>query len=224
LNETADERPRIVVADYGAGNLHSVARALEITGADVLVTEDADAFAGADALVFPGDGAAASAMRGLRERGMIEPLRRFVASGRPFLGVCLGQQVLMGWSDEDGGVACLGVIPGRVVRLPPGLKVPHIGWNQVERRRWHRLFEDVPDGANFYFVHSYVVVPDDPDAVVASTDYGGAFASVVAQGNVVATQFHPEKSAGAGLVVYRNFVKWARDSARATGQAIREYA
>ena len=207
--------------DYGAGNLRSVARALEVEGAEAVVTEDPRHLATADGIVVPGDGAAASAMRGLAERGLIGPLREAVASGRPFLGVCLGMQVLMSWSDEDGGVECLGIIPGRVARLPEGLKVPHIGWNQVRQRRAHLLFAGIPDEANFYFVHSYVVVPDEPGTVVGTTDYGVEFTSVVACDNVVATQFHPEKSAAFGLTMYRNFARWVQAAAE-SGRAARE--
>ena len=222
MNEARERRPRIVVVDYGAGNLRSVARALEIGGADAVLTERPEDLSTADAVIFPGDGAARSAMDGLRERGLVEPIRRAVASGRPFLGVCLGLQVLMSASDEDGGVECLGVIPGRVVRLTTEQKIPHIGWNQVQRRRSHRLFVDVPDGANFYFVHSYVVVPDDPGCIVATTDYGLAFASVLAVDNVAATQFHPEKSADVGMRVYRNFVRWAGENAGSIERSVRE--
>ena len=218
LNE---RRPRVAVVDYGAGNLRSVARALEVEGAEPLVTDAPADLAAADGIIVPGDGAARSAMRGLTERGLIEPIRDAVASGRPFLGVCLGMQVLMSWSDEDGGVACLGIVPGRVVRLPEELKIPHIGWNQVRQRQPHPLFAGIPDGANFYFVHSYAVVPDDPAAVIGTTDYGVEFASVVARNNVVATQFHPEKSAGVGLIMYRNFARWVRASTE-SGSAARE--
>jgi glutamine amidotransferase len=214
-----ERRPRIAVVDYGAGNLRSVARALEVEGAEAVVTEDPRDLVAADGVVVPGDGAAASAMRGLAERGLIGPLREAVASGRPFLGVCLGMQVLMSWSDEDGGVACLGIIPGRVARLPEGLKIPHIGWNQVRQRRAHPLLAGIPDEANFYFVHSYVVVPDDPAMVAGTTEYGVVFASVVARDNIVATQFHPEKSASVGLAMYRNFVRWAGAPTVAKGAA-----
>ena len=205
-----ETQPRIVVVDYGAGNLRSVARALESAGAIPVVTEHAHDFAQADGLVLPGVGAAGAAMNGLRQRDLVGALHEVVASGRPFLGVCLGLQVLMSRSDEDGGVDCLGIIPGRVERLPDGLKIPHIGWNQVRQRQPLRVFDGIPDGANFYFVHSYVVVPEDPTVIAGVTDYGGEFASVLASGNVVATQFHPEKSADTGLRLYRNFVEWVR--------------
>ncbi|MGH2460258.1 MAG: imidazole glycerol phosphate synthase subunit HisH [Chloroflexota bacterium] len=215
-------RPRIAVVDYGAGNLRSVARALEAAGAEPVVTDRASELDRVAGLVLPGVGAAGAAMRGLGARGLIEPLRRAVASGRPFLGVCLGLQVLMASSDEDGGVACLGVVPGRVQKLPDGLKIPHMGWNQVRQQLAHRVFEGIPDEANFYFVHSYAVVPDDPRLIVGLTDYGAPFASAIGFDNVVATQFHPEKSAGHGLQVYRNFVRWAAELRPATESSDRE--
>ncbi len=210
--DTNQPRPRVVVVDYGAGNLRSVARALEAAGAEAIVTERGRDFVGADALVLPGVGAAGAAMRGLIARDLVGPVRDAVASGRPFLGVCLGLQVLMTWSDEDGGVECLGIVPGRVVRLPDGLKIPHIGWNQVHQEKPHCLFNDIPDQANFYFVHSYVVVPDNRSVIAGTTDYGLPFTSVIAIGNIFASQFHPEKSAAHGLRLYRNFVDWAQET------------
>jgi glutamine amidotransferase len=218
------ERPRIVVVDYGAGNLRSVSRALAAVGADPVVSDRPADLATAAGVVLPGVGAAGSAMRGLAERGLVEPLRDVVDHGRPFLGVCLGLQVLLAWSEENDGVACLGVVPGRVVRLPDGLKIPHMGWNQVTQRSPDPLFEGIPDQANFYFVHSYVAVPDDPAAVIGATDYGVEFASVLRAGNVVATQFHPEKSADAGLAFYRNFTRWVRATASSLVGATREHA
>lgn len=201
-------RPRIAVVDYGAGNLRSVARAVETAGAIPVVTDRAADLECADAVILPGVGAAGAAMRGLVARDLVGPIHAAVASGRPFLGVCLGLQVLMTGSDEDGGVECLGIVPGQVRRLPSGLKVPHMGWNQVQQCQQHRIFDAIPDDTNFYFVHSYVVAPDDPAVTVGTTDYGGAFTSVIAAGNVVATQFHPEKSATRGLQIYRNFARW----------------
>lgn len=200
------------MVDYGAGNLRSVARALEAAGATVTVTDRGRDLLAAEAVVLPGVGAAGAAMRGLATRDLIGPLHEVVRSGRPFLGVCLGLQVLMSSSEEDGGVECLGIVPGTVRRLPSDLKVPHMGWNQVEQRVSHRIFAGVPDRANFYFVHSYVVVPDHPAAIAGTTDYGVTFTSAIASANVVATQFHPEKSASAGLKLYENFVQWARES------------
>lgn len=209
-----DRELRIVVVDYGAGNLRSVSRALASAGIVPNVTSDSAELDEADGVVLPGVGAAGSAMRGLSARGLVDPLRAYVGSGRPLLGVCLGLQVMLSGSDEDGGVECLGIIPGRVVRLPPGLKAPHIGWNQVEHVQPHPVFARIPDSSDFYFVHSYYAVPDDPAAVIGVTEYGVRFASAIARENVVATQFHPEKSARDGLQVYRNFVDWVRNPAK----------
>ena len=214
-----DEDLKIVVVDYGAGNLRSVARALSHAGVSPIVTEDPRALEGAHGVVLPGVGAAGSAMSGLAARGLVDPLRAYVRSGRPFLGVCLGLQVLLSRSDEDGGVECLGIIPGRVVRLPAGLKTPHIGWNQVDQSRPHPIFAEIPNSANFYFVHSYYAVPDDPSAVIGTTEYGVPFASALAAGSVVATQFHPEKSAADGLQIYQNFTNWVRTGAKAEVEA-----
>lgn len=218
------ERPRIVVVDYGAGNLRSVSRALAAVGADAVVTDRPEDLATAAGVILPGVGAAGSAMRGLAERGLVDPLKNVVRQGRPFLGVCLGLQVLLTWSDEFDGVACLGIVPGKVVRLSDGRKIPHMGWNQVKQRSPDPLFEGIPDRANFYFVHSYVAVPDDSSSVVGVTEYGGEFASVLRAGNVVATQFHPEKSAEAGLAFYRNFTTWVRATASPLVGATRERA
>ncbi len=197
----------LAVLDYGAGNLRSVVRALEVGGARPVVLGDPEALLRADALVFPGVGAAGSAMRRLREGGLDEAVREFYRSGRPILGVCLGLQLLFDLSEEDGGTPGLGLIPGRVRRFPDGLKTPHMGWNQVRRRKDHPILAGIPDGAYFYFVHSYYAEPADPAVVVGTTDYGVDFASVVARENLVATQFHPEKSGRWGLAVYANFLR-----------------
>ncbi len=200
---------KLVIIDYGAGNLRSVAKAFVHLGCAPVVTSAADAVLHAGALVLPGVGAAGDTMRGLRGLGLLDPIRRYVTSGRPFFGVCLGMQVLLTVSEEGGEQQCLGIIPGRVRRLPPGLKVPHMGWNQVHQRRAHPLFADVPEGANFYFVHSYYCEPDDEAVVLGETEYGLPFCSALASGNVLATQFHPEKSGDVGLQIYRNFLRLA---------------
>jgi imidazole glycerol-phosphate synthase subunit HisH len=202
--------PKIVIVDYGAGNLRSVSRAVAHVGPAPSVTADPHDLRDADAVIVPGVGAAADTMRNLREHGMVEPVREYIAAGRPFLGVCMGQQALLTVSEEGGEHECLGVIAGRVKKLPAGQKVPHMGWNTVRQRREHAIFEGIPDDSYFYFVHSYAPVPDDPDVVIGETDYGGTFASVLAKDNVVATQFHPEKSGESGLRMYRNFLKIAR--------------
>ncbi len=199
-------QPKVVIVDYGAGNLRSVSRAVAHAGYEPSVTADPADLRDADALILPGVGAAADTMRNLRERAMVEPVKAYIASGRPFFGVCMGQQALLSVSEEGGEHECLGVIPGRVRRLPPGQKVPHMGWNQVRQRAAHPIFEGIPDESYFYFVHSYVPEPADPSVIVGETDYGVTFASVLARDNIVATQFHPEKSGEMGLRMYKNFL------------------
>ena len=200
----------VVIVDYGAGNLRSVARAVAQAGVEALVSAEPRAVDAARALVLPGVGAAADTMANLRAAGLVEPVRQYIASGRPFLGVCMGLQALFDVSEEGGEHACLGIVPGRVVRFPQGLTVPHMGWNTVELRRPHPVFEGIEQGAYFYFVHSYYPRPADDAAIAAETEYDGVrFASVVARGNLVATQFHPEKSGSDGLRLYANFVRLA---------------
>ncbi|HEY4684762.1 MAG TPA: imidazole glycerol phosphate synthase subunit HisH [Dehalococcoidia bacterium] len=200
---------RVVIVDYGAGNLRSVARAVAYHGYEPVVSCEPRAVDSAEALILPGVGAAADTMRNLQQGGLVEPLRAYIRGGRPFLGVCMGQQALLSVSEEGGEHPCLDVIPGRVRRLPSGQKVPHMGWNQVRQRRAHPIFDGIDDGANFYFVHSYYPDPEDRDVVIGETDYGVAFASVLARDNIVATQFHPEKSSTDGLRFYGNFLRLA---------------
>jgi glutamine amidotransferase len=197
---------KVVVVDYGAGNLHSVSRAVVNAGTRPLVTSNPAYVEDAEALIVPGVGAAADTMANLRRSGFVEPIKQYIASGRPFLGVCMGQQALFDVSEEGGEHECLGVLPGRVVRFSNGLKVPHMGWNQVRQVRPHPIFEGIAEGSYFYFVHSYYPRPDDPDVIIGETEYGVAFPSVIARDNVVATQFHPEKSGEAGLRMYSNFL------------------
>lgn len=199
----------VVIVDYGAGNLRSVAKAVERVGYRPWVTADARTLADARAVIVPGVGAAADTMRNLRERGLVEPITRYVRAGRPFLGVCMGMQALFSFSEEGGGQACLGLVPGTVRRITGELKVPHMGWNTVRQRRAHPVFAGIPDGAYFYFVHSFYAEPEDPDVVIGETDYGGPLPAVIAHDNLVATQFHPEKSGEHGLRLYRNFLDHA---------------
>jgi imidazole glycerol-phosphate synthase subunit HisH len=210
----------IAILDYGAGNLRSVAKALETVGTAPILTDEPRVVAEADGLVVPGQGSAVDAMRNLEGLGLVEPLKQYVASGRPFLGVCLGEQIIFESSEEGSGVTCLGLIPGTVRRLPGGQKVPQIGWNTVRVRIPHPLLDGVPDESYFYFVHSYYVDPADPADVVGETDYGVTFASVVGRANVFATQFHPEKSAGIGLRIYRNFARLCAASAQVQAAAV----
>lgn len=205
----------IVIVDYGAGNLRSVQKAFENLGHAALVTADPEALAVAPAIIFPGQGACPPAMETLRRTGMDIAVHRAIKDGKPFFGVCLGLQLLFDWSDE-GGVPCLGVIPGTVRKLAAGQRVPHMGWNDVRMTRRHPVFDGVPHASLFYFVHSYYGAPADDAWVSGVTDYGGVFCSVAARDNVVATQFHPEKSGATGLRLYDNFVRYfvRRGSAR----------
>ena len=201
-----------VVVDYEMGNLRSVARALERAGATVRVSSDPQALAHAGAVVLPGVGAAGAAMRSLHARGLVGPIRDYIASGRPFLGICLGMQLLLQATDE-GEEPCLGIVSGKVERLPPGLKVPHMGWNWVAFCQDHPLFDGLGQGGHFYFVHSFFPDPEQQDSIVGLTEYGITFCSAIAQGDLLATQFHPEKSGPAGLRIYNNFVSSAAEKA-----------
>ena len=214
-------RPRIAVVDYGAGNLVSIDQGFVTAGAEVAIVRQGFAPGEYDGLVVPGVGAAAPAMARLERRGLVDPILAWIAADRPFLGICLGLQLLFERSDEDGA-ATLGVLGGRTVILEDAPTLPHIGWNQVVRRRDHDLFDGIADGADFYFVHSYAGAPDDAsdDAVLAETTHGRSFASAIARGNVLGVQFHPERSGRDGLRLLGNFVELVRaGSGVATGAA-----
>jgi imidazole glycerol-phosphate synthase subunit HisH len=202
----------IAVVDVCSGNLRSVERALAQVGGDVVVTRDPDVVRRADKVVVPGQGAFGVFMRGLAERGLGDALREAIASGRPYLGICLGLQILFDDSEEQGPCAGLGVIAGRVVRLAPAdprLKVPHIGWNQIAFRRPDPLLAGIAEGAHLYFVHSYHAVPADPSLVTLDAEHGVRLTAAVRQDNLFACQFHPEKSQAVGLQLLRNFVERA---------------
>jgi imidazole glycerol phosphate synthase glutamine amidotransferase subunit len=201
------QSPLVAVVDYGAGNLVSIEQALSAVGASVVLAEDASAVSRADALVVPGVGAAAPAMERLTSQGLVEPIRRWIAEDRPYLGICLGLQVLFEGSDEDGAIT-LGVLPGRTVRLEEAPTLPHIGWNQVVRRVEHPAFAGIRDGADLYFVHSFAGRPasGSEEVVVAETTHGGTFASVVSRGRLLGVQFHPERSGKDGLRLLANVV------------------
>jgi glutamine amidotransferase len=199
----------VAIIDYDAGNTLSVTRALEKVGAMVELTQDPAVVASADAVVLPGVGAFGDCMRKLRARGMEEACGEAFASGKPFLGVCVALQVVFGASEESPGVEGLGFIPGGVVRFKGGdLKVPHIGWNELCVVQDHPVLHGL-DGEAFYFVHSYYPVPEDAGDILGETDYGGRFCSAAGRENLVAVQFHPEKSSRAGLKLYENFLAWA---------------
>ena len=198
----------IAVIDYGAGNLRSAVRALQHVGAELVVTDDPAVITNATAAVLPGVGATRDTMQELERRGLASVIPQIIAAGTPFLGICVGMQVLAQTSEEWGTHACLGVVPGAVRRFPEAVgKVPQIGWNQVSFLTEHPLFDGIPDGADFYFVHSFYVDMPDEQYVVGRTEYGLSFPSVLAFGSVVATQFHPEKSGRWGLTLLRNFVR-----------------
>ncbi|MEA3119242.1 MAG: imidazole glycerol-phosphate synthase subunit HisH [Paraburkholderia sp.] len=208
---------KIAIVDYGMGNLRSVQQALKKAApeAEVAIVERPEGIRAADRIVLPGQGAMPDCMRSLRESGLQESVLE-AARTKPLMGVCIGEQMLFDWSAE-GDASGLGLMPGKVVRFAlegrlqddgSRFKVPQMGWNRVRQTHSHPLWDGVPDGSFFYFVHSYYVVPDNPAHTAGETDYGAAFASAVARDNLFATQFHPEKSAETGLRVYRNFVHW----------------
>ena len=197
----------IKIVDYGMGNLRSVQKAFEKLGAEAVICTRPAELAGAEKLILPGVGAFRDAIHELRRTGLDTPVREHIASGRPFLGICLGLQLLFDVSYEDGQWEGLGVLPGKVVRFldQPNLKIPHMGWNTLDIVRPHRLFEGIANGSSVYFVHSYYVVPSDDSVVAARSDHGGPFVAAVARENLFATQFHPEKSQTVGLRLLKNF-------------------
>jgi glutamine amidotransferase len=199
----------VAIVDYEAGNTLSVTRALEKVGAKVDLTSDPERVGEADAVVLPGVGAFGDCMRKLRERGMEEACGEAFLSGKPFLGVCVALQAIFEGSEESPGVEGLGILEGEVVRFEgDGLKVPHIGWNELSLVRDHPVLSGL-DGEAFYFVHSYYPVPEDTGDLIGETDYGTRFCSAAGRENLVAVQFHPEKSSSAGLKLYDNFLAWA---------------
>lgn len=204
----------IAIVDYGAGNLRSVANAIAKLGYQPRITNSPKEVIAAQAVILPGVGAARDTMESLNGLGLADPICQLIADNRPFFGVCIGLQILFSGTEEDGWYECLGVIPGQVRKLPPGLKIPHMGWNQVKQRLAHPIFNGIPDEANFYFVHSYYAEPEDKSLVAGETEYGIPICSVIARGNLVATQFHPEKSGELGLSLYQNFIKLAKISQR----------
>lgn len=208
---------KIAVIDYGMGNLRSVSKAVEYVAddAEVRVTSDPRYIADADRVVFPGQGAARDCMLAISDHHLNQAVLS-AAANKPFLGICMGMQVLLTRSEENEGTALLGLFDGEVRRfadLPLGdnglpLKIPHMGWSQVHQEQAHALWEGIADDSRFYFVHSYRVMPDDASLIAATTDYGVRFTCAIARDNLFATQFHPEKSADAGLQLLRNFVNW----------------
>lgn len=211
----------IAVIDYGMGNLHSVAKALEHaagftngTAVKVIVTADKQQIQNADRVVLPGVGAMRDCMGEMQRLDLIDTIKQSAAN-KPFLGVCIGMQALLTHSDENNGVDCLDIIPGTVERFVQNLsdtdeclKIPHMGWNQVNQQIKHPLWHNIPQNQRFYFVHSYFVIPKTPESIAGSTSYGHPLCVALAQENIFATQFHPEKSADAGLQLFTNFIDW----------------
>lgn len=203
----------VTVIDYGVGNLASVIKALQYVGLRPQLTSDPEDAARADRLILPGVGAFASAMANLNAGGFVSVLKEYCASGRPFLGICLGMQLLLSGSEEMGNTQGLDIIPGRVVRfyrdnpqsVPAGLKIPHMGWNSLEITSSPGVLDGIPQGASVYFVHSYYAVPEDPGMVAAYSTHGERFAASLSAGNIFATQFHPEKSGSVGLEILKSF-------------------
>ncbi len=202
----------IAIIDYGMGNLRSVQKGFEKVGAEAVITADPAVVLEAEKVVLPGVGAFRDCMHNLEQAGFVEPILKVIADGRPFLGICVGMQLLFSDSVEFGLYRGLDLIPGHVLRFPEGmrendevLKVPHMGWNQLGFKRKPHLFEGVDEGTNVYFVHSYYVKPDDESVVATTTGYGIEFCSTIWKDNIVATQFHPEKSQHAGLLMLKNF-------------------
>ena len=206
--------PRIAVVDYGAGNLRSVAKALVRSGLEPDVTGDGAAVRSADGVVLPGVGAFADAARSLREKGLDDAVRHAIEAGRPYLGLCLGLQILFEEADEHGVTAGLGLMPGRVERFPDRgpsgerLRVPHIGWNTVRFSGDHPMLASLPEEDIYYFVHSYRPVPSRPEFTVGTADYGGGFTAAAASGSMFAVQFHPEKSQSAGKRMLDAYATW----------------
>jgi imidazole glycerol-phosphate synthase subunit HisH len=200
----------IAIIDYGAGNIRSIEKALEHVGATVRVTDDPAVVASAEAVVLPGVGSGGAAMARMTERGLDDAIREATRQGKPFLGICLGMQ-LLAEHHAEGEVDGLGLFSGEVRRIPHGPKIPHMGWNQITPRHPDLpIFADIPPNAYFYFAHSYYVEPYDGQGVAAVTDYGSPYCSVIVTERVWGTQFHPEKSGDVGLQLLRNFVRWVQ--------------
>lgn len=197
----------ITVIDYGMGNIRSVVKAFEKYTPDVSVSADPESIKSSRALVLPGDGAFAMAMKNLSDSGWIEPLKKFIDQGGYFLGICLGFQLLFSESEEFGNTRGLDIIKGKVKRFDGTLKVPHMGWNNVYLKRDSKFLEGVESSTHFYFIHSYYPVPEDDSWIIGEADYGTRFACIVGKGNMLAAQFHPEKSHNSGLRIIENFVR-----------------
>lgn len=200
---------RVTIIDYGVGNFRNVQKAFQAVGAEAEISDSVEVVAAAEVVVLPGVGAFGDAINNLRRRGLDQPVLAAVQIGKPLLGICVGLQLLFDESEEMGQHRGLGILAGKVVRFPQNLTVPHMGWNQIEPERDHPLLNNIDRGDFAYFAHSYYARPDEPDDIIACTDYGQRYASIVGRNNVCAIQFHPEKSQQVGLQILRNFVQFA---------------
>jgi len=199
----------VTIIDYGAGNLRSVANAIKKLGYCPKLTSDPVEVLDAPVVILPGVGAAADTMNSLEQLGMTDAIKQLIQQEKPLFAICIGLQILFSGTEEGGWHECLGVLPGIVRKLPPTLKIPHIGWNQVKQNLVHPIFDGIPDEANFYFVHSFYAVPEDVSVIAGVTEYGVSMCSMVIKNNLIATQFHPEKSGEHGLNLYSNFLNMA---------------
>lgn len=211
------EQPRVALIDYGMGNLRSVEKALEFVGLNVVVTSDPDTVAEAGAVVLPGVGAFQDAMTKLTNAGLAAAISSVISSGKPFLGICLGLQLLFSEGEEGGTHKGLGIFPGTVRLLPPGPKIPHMGWNVAHASGTVPLLKGISSDSRFYFVHSYYVDPVDPTLIATTTEHGITFTSSIAAGNLFACQFHPEKSGAVGIHLLRNFADTIPTTAKRAG-------
>lgn len=205
---------KITIIDYGAGNVRNVFRAVDGLGAAPIISADPKDILSSDGVILPGVGAAQDTMSYLHEKNLIEPIKEYINAGNHFLGVCMGLQALFDYSLEGGRQKCLGIIPGKVVRFSDELVVPHMGWNQIKITQKHKLIDGISDKEYFYFVHSFYPEPSSNQVVLATSHYGENFPSIVAQNNVYATQFHPEKSGDIGLRIYNNFINIIKDGTK----------
>ncbi len=196
----------VTVVHYGAGNIRSVTKAVEAAGTHVRVSENPNDIKKADKIILPGVGAFGKAVDALRERDLVDPLREFISRGKPFLGICLGLHLLFSSSEENPDVQGLSLLAGRAERFPAGIKVPHLGWNQVKHIGNASIWKSIPDQTYFYFAHSYVVKPEESDLIAGTTDYAGDFVSAISRENCFGVQFHPEKSQKWGLQLLHNFI------------------
>jgi len=199
-----------VIIDYGAGNVRSVIRAVETLGYHPIISNDPRTISQADSIIFPGQGACDAAMKSITRNRLSDVLYESIKKGTPYLGICLGLQLLLQTS-EEGNVDCLGILQGEVKRLPSGEKIPHMGWNDIQIHSDHPVFAGIPQNSHFYFVHSYYAKLQPASLSAASVHYGIEFCCAVAKDNLVATQFHPEKSGDLGLKIYRNFLEFAQN-------------